>query len=84
MTNNKTLVLINLPQYHIYLTLLIDGTQSQPFSATTLPIQAKKHFFKQECVYYSRERYGMKKGNIQQVLPLHEKRYKRVTQKSLF
>jgi len=28
--------LINLPNYHIYLKLMIDGVPSQPFSATTL------------------------------------------------
>ncbi|MEZ5016069.1 MAG: type IV secretion system DNA-binding domain-containing protein [Flavipsychrobacter sp.] len=28
---------VNLPRYHIYLKLMIDGTTSQPFSATTLP-----------------------------------------------
>jgi energy-coupling factor transporter ATP-binding protein EcfA2 len=54
--------IINLPQYHIYLKLLIDGTQSQPFSATTLPIQTKKYFLKQESISYSRKSYGMAKG----------------------
>lgn len=29
--------LINLPNHHIYLKLMIDGMPSQPFSATTLP-----------------------------------------------
>jgi hypothetical protein len=29
---------ISLPQYHIYLKLLIDGSASRPFSATTLPL----------------------------------------------
>ena len=28
--------LLNLPNYHIYLKLMIDGTPTQPFSATTL------------------------------------------------
>jgi hypothetical protein len=55
---------ITLPAYHIYLKLLIDGTQSQPFSAVTLPIQAKKYHLKHECVYYSRKRYGMEKGAV--------------------
>ncbi|MCG3165599.1 MAG: hypothetical protein POELPBGB_01367 [Bacteroidia bacterium] len=27
---------VNLPNYHIYLTLMIDGTPSRPFSATTI------------------------------------------------
>jgi Type IV secretion-system coupling protein DNA-binding domain len=29
--------LINLPNYHIYLKLMIDGVVSKPFSATTMP-----------------------------------------------
>lgn len=29
--------LVNLPNYHIYLKLMIDGITSRPFSATTLP-----------------------------------------------
>src|SRR5205823_14797460 len=31
--------LINLPNYHIYLRLMIDGVMSRPFSATTLPLR---------------------------------------------
>ena len=29
--------LLNLPNHHIYLKLMIDGAPSRPFSATTLP-----------------------------------------------
>lgn len=29
--------MVNLPNYHIYLKLLVDGNASRPFSATTLP-----------------------------------------------
>lgn len=29
---------VSLPKYHIYLKLLIDGSASRPFSATTLPL----------------------------------------------
>ncbi|MEW8089546.1 MAG: hypothetical protein AB2784_07955 [Candidatus Thiodiazotropha endolucinida] len=32
--------LVNLPNYAIYLKLMIDGTPSRPFSATTLPPMA--------------------------------------------
>lgn len=31
--------LLNLPNHHIYLKLMIDGTPSQPFSANTMPIE---------------------------------------------
>jgi len=29
--------LVNLPKYHIYLKLMVDGTTSHPFSAITFP-----------------------------------------------
>jgi hypothetical protein len=32
--------LMNLPNYHLYLRLMIDGTPSIPFSAETLPPDA--------------------------------------------
>jgi hypothetical protein len=32
----ETIDLLNLPNYHIYIKLMIDGTPTQPFSATTL------------------------------------------------
>ena len=35
----QTVDLLNLPNYNIYLKLMIDGTPSQPFSATTLVSQ---------------------------------------------
>jgi DNA helicase HerA-like ATPase len=36
----SVLDLLNLPNQRIYLKLMIDGTPSKPFSATTLPIRA--------------------------------------------
>jgi len=30
--------LVSLPNYHIYLKLMIDGTPSRPFSAVTRPL----------------------------------------------
>jgi len=32
-----SLDLVNLPNYHVYIKLMIDGVTSRPFSATTLP-----------------------------------------------
>ena len=34
--------LISLPNYHIYLKVMIDGVVSRPFSAETLPVVAKE------------------------------------------
>jgi hypothetical protein len=35
--------LLNLPNYHIYLKLMIDGTPSKPFSARTLVPEVMDH-----------------------------------------
>jgi hypothetical protein len=52
--------LIGLPQYCIYLKLLIDGTTSQPFSAQTLPIEKNKQYTKNEIIVNSRKSYANK------------------------
>jgi len=56
--------LIALPQYSIYLKLLIDGTTSQPFSAVTLPITAQKHGLKEEIIAWSRKTYCLNKDTV--------------------
>ncbi|MEP6673658.1 MAG: hypothetical protein ABJA78_00825 [Ferruginibacter sp.] len=60
--------LINLPRYHIYLKLLIDGTASQPFSATTLPLKYTKHYLKNEIIHYSRTKYASEKEIVERGL----------------
>jgi Type IV secretion-system coupling protein DNA-binding domain len=69
---------IRLPQYHIYLKLLIDGTTSEPFSAYTVPVTHQRHYLKEEVIKHTRiifgkerifvekllyERYNLRKGN---------------------
>lgn len=49
--------LVNLPNYHIYLKLMIDGITSRPFSATTLPSPEREESHKDRIVELSRERY---------------------------
>jgi len=53
-----------LPQYSIYIKLLIDGTVSQPFSATTNPLTYEKTYTKNKALAYSRKRYGIFKKEI--------------------
>jgi len=53
--------LISLPRFHIYLKLMIDGTSSHPFSATTLPISQAKSGLQQSAVQNSRKKYSKKK-----------------------
>jgi len=49
--------LVSLPQYSIYLKLLIDGTTSQPFSANTFPLPPTPVSFKREIISFSRKTY---------------------------
>lgn len=50
--------LINLPSYHIYLRILIDGTVSKPFSALTLPLPKREISNKEEVIRFSRNAYS--------------------------
>jgi hypothetical protein len=49
---------VNLPQYHVYLKLLIDGVPSPGFSAVTLPLAWEKTGNTQQVIEASRARYG--------------------------
>jgi CxxC-x17-CxxC domain-containing protein len=51
--------IVNLPKYHIYLKLMIDGIAGDAFSATTLPpIERKYEDSTEKVVKVSRERYA--------------------------
>src|SRR3989344_5680339 len=52
--------LIQLPNYNIYIKLMIDGVTSRPFSAKTLPppIIDKAHKIRDEIISGSRQRYS--------------------------
>lgn len=50
--------MIGLPNYHIYLKLMIDGTTSRPFSAKTLSPPKAGRSPKREVVEFSRLKYG--------------------------
>jgi hypothetical protein len=49
---------VNLPQYHVYLKLLIDGVPSKGFSAVTLPSIGGKTGNTERVIALSRQRYG--------------------------
>lgn len=59
---------VNLPKYHIYLKLMIDGIAGDAFSATTLPpIETEGVFDSSEkVVASSRERYAISKEEVEQ------------------
>jgi CxxC-x17-CxxC domain-containing protein len=58
--------LVNLPNYNIYLKMMIDGIASQPFSATTLsPITVGKgENNREEIVRFSREKYSKTRQEV--------------------
>jgi len=57
--------LINLPKYHIYLKLMIDGIASRPFSALTLPPIAQKTDSEEKVIKVTRERYAVPRDKIE-------------------
>jgi energy-coupling factor transporter ATP-binding protein EcfA2 len=59
--------LVNLGKFQIYLTLMIDGVGSQPFSATTLPeILPPATIFEEEVLDFSRKTYGSPRAPIEE------------------
>jgi len=57
--------LVNLPNYHIYLKLLINGASSRPFSAITLPPPKKRTSHKGEAIELSRKRYARPRKEVE-------------------
>jgi Type IV secretion-system coupling protein DNA-binding domain len=60
--------LVNLPNHHIYLKLLIDGAPSEPFSAVTLPPQFEAMGHKDDIITRSRQRYARPRSEVEQAL----------------
>ena len=61
---------VNLPNYHIYLKLMIDGVTSQPFSAVTLPLPERGISKSDEIINESRRRYGRLRKEVEQEILL--------------
>ncbi len=57
--------LINLPNYHIYLKLMIDGVTSKPFNASTLLPPEREMSYKEELIKLSRKRYGRPRKEVE-------------------
>jgi CxxC-x17-CxxC domain-containing protein len=65
MTND----IVNLPKYHIYLKLMIDGIAGDAFSATTLPpieINNANSENSEKIIQLSRERYTNKREPVEE------------------
>ena len=62
--------LVNLPNYHVYLKLMIDGITSRPFSATTLPpikVDLSKGV-KEKIIESSRRLYARPRAEVENAI----------------
>lgn len=58
--------LVNLPKFHIYLKLMIDGVASEPFSAKGMPpVYSESQGNEQKVINVSRERYAKEKAIVE-------------------
>ncbi len=61
--------IVNLGLRQIYLSLMIDGVGSRPFSAVTLPpIEPPPNTYKKEVIESSRLQFGNKRGPIEEAI----------------
>ena len=58
--------IINLDNRHLYISMLIDGVTSVPFSARTLDVPEVTEDSTQKIIEFSRERYGTKREVIEE------------------
>jgi hypothetical protein len=66
--------LVNLSFAQIYLTLMIDGVGSQPFSATTLPpVEEASFSFREQIIEHSRSKYARPRAEIEDFIRNHDK-----------
>ncbi len=59
--------IVNLPNHHVYLKLMVDGVTSRPFSAVTLPPLrfSEDPTMKEKIMLVSRERYGRPRVEVE-------------------
>ncbi|MBI4068202.1 type IV secretion system DNA-binding domain-containing protein [Candidatus Kaiserbacteria bacterium] len=58
--------MVGLGRGDIYLTLMIDGVGSAPFSAHTLPpVDAPPHSYRGDVIYFTQHRYGRDRGQVE-------------------
>ena len=57
--------IINLPNHHIYLKLMIEGISSKPFSAVTLPPVECGENYKEIIIEHSKNKYGRSRNEIE-------------------
>lgn len=58
--------LISLERYHVYLKLMVDLTQSRPFSAVTMPPYTEKTNNRERVLALSREKYSRPREAVEE------------------
>ena len=64
---------MNLPNYRIYLKLMVGGVTSQPFSAVTLPLPKQAISESSEIVNESRRQHAKERGEVEQNILVRSK-----------
>jgi hypothetical protein len=62
--------LVNLPNHHIYLKLMINGHTSRAFSAMTLPPPKTFLSYRNDILALSRSKYGMPRDEVERQILL--------------
>jgi hypothetical protein len=74
--------MVNLGIGEIYLTLMIDGVGSQPFSAHTIPpIEEPNHSFREQIIDYTRRTYGRRRESVEEAIRLTNDKWHVAAQK---
>lgn len=58
--------IVNLPKFHVFLKLMIDGLASQPFSATTMGPIGSPTDSREKVIRVSRERYSEPRDRVEE------------------
>ena len=58
--------LVNLPKYHVYVKLIVDGVATQPFAAQTLPPPNVSFNFEEEIINLTRARFTVQRKIVEQ------------------
>jgi hypothetical protein len=78
--------LVNIPNHHIYLKMMIDGHTSKAFSAVTMPPRKSDFSYRKKIVASSREKYGTPRDEVERkmVVDAANKALPSAKQSSLF
>lgn len=63
--------LITLPNYNIFIKLMIDGITSKPFSATTIDLPLAETSYRKRIIDESRMRFGRPKDMVEKEIDSH-------------